>query len=88
MDLSARSLDIKRRVISNLLKGGLYPYTACYLDDFSHHFSSIGVIGMNEAGLNASWLKAGMEAEQTRQFAVAVLNHMREKLVEYQRTVP
>ena len=84
MDVSARSLDIKRRVVGNLLKGGLYPYTACYLEDFSHHFSSIGIIGMNEAGLNASWLKAGMESEQTRRFAEDVLNHMREKLVGYQ----
>ena len=64
--------------MGNLLKGGLYPYTACYLEDFSHHFSSIGIIGMNEAGLNASWLKAGMESEQTRRFAEDVLNHMRE----------
>lgn len=53
MDLAARSLSIKRKVISTLLKNGLYPYTACYLTDFDNHFSSIGVIGMNEAGLNA-----------------------------------
>lgn len=84
MDLAARSLSIKRRVISNLLKNGLYPYTACYLTDFDNHFSSIGVIGMNEAGLNAPWLKAGLEAEETRSFAVSVLDHMREKLVGYQ----
>ena len=84
MDLAARSLDTKRRVVSNLLKNGLYPYTACYLSDFDSHFSSIGVIGMNEAGLNAPWLRAGMESEKTRQFAVSVLNHMREKLIGYQ----
>lgn len=84
MDLAARSLNIKRKVISTLLKSGLYPYTACYLSDFDNHFSSIGVIGMNEAGLNAPWLKAGMESEKTKQFAASVLNHMRDRLVEYQ----
>mgnify|MGYP000296916200 FL=1 len=84
MDLAARSLSIKRNVISTLLKNGLYPYTACYLTDFDNHFSSIGVIGMNEAGLNAPWLKAGLESEETKKFAVSVLNHMREKLIGYQ----
>lgn len=84
MDLAARSLSIKRNVISTLLKNGLYPYTACYLTDFDNHFSSIGVIGMNEAGLNAQWLKAGLESEETKKFAVSVLNHMREKLIGYQ----
>ena len=84
MDLAARSLDIKRRVVTTLLKNGLYPYTACYLSDFDNHYSSIGVIGMNEAGLNAPWLKAGMESEKTKQFAVSLLNHMREKLLGYQ----
>lgn len=84
MDLAARSLSIKRKVISTLLKNGLYPYTACYLTDFDNHFSSIGVIGMNEAGLNAPWLKAGLEFEETKKFAVSVLNHMREKLIGYQ----
>ena len=84
MDLAARSLSIKRKVISTLLKNGLYPYTACYLTDFDNHFSSIGVIGMNEAGLNAPWLKAGLESGETKKFAVSVLNHMREKLIGYQ----
>ena len=84
MDLAARSLSIKRNVISTLLKNGLYPYTACYLTDFDNHFSSIGVIGMNEAGLNARWLKAGLESGETKKFAVSVLNHMREKLIGYQ----
>ena len=72
MDLAARSLDIKRKVVTALLKSGLYPYTACYLSDFDNHFSSIGVIGMNEAGINAPWLNAGMESEQTRKFAVEI----------------
>lgn len=84
MDVAAKSLRTKREVISNLMKNGLYPYTACYLDNFDRHFSSIGVIGMNEAGLNAPWLKAGLESEETQRFAEEVLNHMRERLVGYQ----
>lgn len=84
MDIAARSLSIKRKVISTLLKNGLYPYTACYLSDFDNHFSSIGVLGMNEAGLNAPWLKAGMQSEDTRQFAASILRHMRDRLVQYQ----
>ncbi len=83
-DLAARSLDIKRDVIARLLKNGLYPYTACYLENFDNHFSSIGIIGMNEAGLNAPWLKAGMESEKTRCFAADVLAHLKDKLIGYQ----
>lgn len=83
-DIAARSLKIKRDVITRLLKNGLYPYTACYLENFDNHFSSIGIIGMNEAGLNAQWLKAGMESEKTRCFAADVLKHLKEKLIGYQ----
>lgn len=84
-DIAARSLKIKQDVITKLLKNGLYPYTACYLENFENHFSSIGIIGMNEAGLNASWMKAGMESEKTRKFAVDVLNHLKERLISYQQ---
>ncbi|ADL05419.1 ribonucleoside triphosphate reductase [Lacrimispora saccharolytica] len=83
-DIAARSLKIKRDVIGRLLKNGLYPYTACYLETLENHFSSIGIIGMNEAGLNASWLKAGMDSRRTRDFAADVLNHLKKKLIGYQ----
>lgn len=83
-DIAARSLKIKRDVISRLLMSGLYPYTACYLENFDHHFSSIGVVGMNEAGLNAKWLKQGMESEETKKFAERILSHLKEKLIGYQ----
>lgn len=83
-DIAARSLKIKRDVITRLMKNGLYPYTACYLESFKNYFSSIGVIGMNEAGLNASWLNVGMESEKAKDFAVSVLKHLREKLIGYQ----
>lgn len=84
MDISARSLKIKRDVITKLLDEGLYPYTKRYLGSFDNHFSTIGLIGMNEAGLNANWLRKDLTHPQTQQFAKDVLNHMRERLVKYQ----
>ncbi|MDE7267827.1 MAG: ribonucleoside triphosphate reductase [Lachnospiraceae bacterium] len=84
MDLSARSLKIKRNVISKLLEEGLYPYTKRYLGSFENHFSTIGVIGMNEAGLNANWLKKDLSHKEAQDFAKEVLNHMRERLSDYQ----
>ncbi len=84
MDVSARSLKIKRTVISKLLDSGLYPYTRRYLGTFNNHFSTIGLVGMNEAGLNAKWLRADLTHEKTQAFAKDVLNHMRERLSDYQ----
>ena len=84
MDVSARSLHIKREVIGKLLDEGLYPYTKRYLGSFDNHFSTIGLVGMNEAGLNARWLRADMADEKTQKFTKDVLNHMRERLSDYQ----
>ena len=84
MDVAARSLKIKRDVITKLLDEGLYPYTKRYLGSFENHFSTIGLIGMNEAGLNANWLRKDLTHEETQQFAKDVLNHMRDRLVKYQ----
>lgn len=84
MDISARSLKIKRNVISRLLEEGLYPYTKRYLGRFDNHFSTIGLIGMNEAGLNAKWLRKDLSHKEAQQFAKDVLNHMRERLSDYQ----
>ena len=84
MDISARSLHIKREVIGKLLDEGLYPYTKRYLGSFDNHFSTIGLVGMNEAGLNARWLKCDMTDVRTQEFTKRVLNHMRERLVMYQ----
>ncbi|MGN0276805.1 MAG: ribonucleoside triphosphate reductase [Hominisplanchenecus sp.] len=84
MDISARSLKIKREVISKLLEEGLYPYTKRYLGTFNNHFSTIGMIGMNEAGLNAAWLRKDLTHVETQEFAKEVLNHMRDRLVLYQ----
>ena len=84
MDIAARSLKIKRTVITKLLNEGLYPYTKYYLGTFDNHFSTIGLVGMNEAGLNANWIKADMTTEKCQQFTKDVLNHMRERLSDYQ----
>ena len=84
MDVSARSLKIKRGVISKLLQEGLYPYTHRYLGSFDNHFSTIGLVGMNEAGLNANWLRGDLTTERVQKFAQDVLNHMRERLSDYQ----
>ncbi len=84
MDISARSLKTKRTVITKLLEQGLYPYTKRYLGTFNNHFSTIGLIGMNEAGLNAKWLKADLTDERVQRFTIDVLNHMRERLSDYQ----
>ena len=84
MDIAARSLKIKRGVISKLLEEGLYPYTRRYLGSFDNHFSTIGLIGMNEVGLNANWLRADMTHKETQEFTKEVLNHMRNRLSDYQ----
>ncbi len=84
MDLAARSLKVKRQVITKLLEEGLYPYTKHYLGTFSNHFSTIGLVGMNEVGLNARWLGKDMTDPETQKFSVKVLNHMRDRLGDYQ----
>ena len=84
MDIAARSLHTKRQVINKLLDQGLYPYTKRYLGSFSNHFSTIGLIGMNEVGLNANWIQADMTNPKTVEFSKDVLNHMRNRLSDYQ----
>jgi len=84
MDISARSLKTKRNTITALLDAGLYPYTKRYLGTFNNHFSTIGLVGMNEACLNARWIKEDLTHEKAQQFTKEVLNHMREKLSDYQ----
>ncbi|MDM8213354.1 ribonucleoside triphosphate reductase [Enterococcus hirae] len=84
MDIAARSLKIKRNVITRLLEEGLYPYTKAYLGTLDNHFSTIGLIGMNEAALNAPWLQTDLGDPQAQAFAKEVLNHMRERLADYQ----
>ena len=84
MDVAARSLKTKRTVITKLLNEGLYPYTKHYLGSFDNHFSTIGLVGMNEACLNAPWLRKDLTDAESQQFTKDVLNHMRERLSDYQ----
>ena len=84
MDIAARSLKTKRTTITQLLNSGLYPYTKHYLGTFENHFSTIGLVGMNEVGLNAKWLGKDLTDPDTQKFTQNVLNHMRERLSDYQ----
>ena len=84
MDLSARSLKIKRDTISKLMEDGLYPYTKHYLGSFDNHFSTIGLVGGNEMCLNAKWLGEDLSHEESKNFMIKVLNHMRTRLSDYQ----
>lgn len=84
MDIAARSLKTKRTVITKLLDAGLYPYTKHYLGTFNNHFSTIGLVGMNECCLNCKWIKKDLTDKKAEDFSVAVLNHMRNRLVVYQ----
>lgn len=84
MDVAARSLSIKRKTVGALLEAGLYPYTKHYLGSFDNHFSTIGLVGMNEACLNARWIKKDLTNEVAQKFTMDVLNHMRERLSDYQ----
>ncbi|MBQ8142579.1 MAG: ribonucleoside triphosphate reductase [Bacilli bacterium] len=84
MDIAARSLDIKRKVITKLLDQGMYPYTKRYLGSFKNHFSTIGLVGMEECLLNAKWCDSDLTSEKGRLQAEEILKHMREKLSDYQ----
>lgn len=84
MDIAARSLKIKRNVITKLLNEGLYPYTKRYLGTFENHFSTIGLVGMNEACLNAKWIGTDLTHKEAQEFTKKTLNFMRDKLSDYQ----
>lgn len=84
MDIAARSLSVKRSVVSKLLDEGLYPYTRRYLGGFTNHFSTIGLIGMNEATQNAKWIHADLSSNEAQQFGLRTLDFMRNKLSDYQ----
>ncbi|MBQ6734113.1 MAG: ribonucleoside triphosphate reductase [Lachnospiraceae bacterium] len=84
MDIAARSLSVKRKVVTRLMDEGLYPYTKRYLGSFDNHFSTIGIVGMNEAILNAKFLDGDITTDAGHDFAKEVLEHMRERLSDYQ----
>ncbi len=82
MDLARDSLETKREIISKLMSSNLFPYTKRYLRHWDNHFSTIGCIGMNESMRN--FFGSDLCAEESRQFAVEILDHMRDRLVTYQ----
>ncbi|MDK2897459.1 MAG: hypothetical protein PWP04_1579 [Candidatus Atribacteria bacterium] len=82
MNLAKTALEIKRKVIERNMKNGLLPYTKRYLGTFRNHFSTIGLIGMNEACLN--FLGVPVAHPQGKAFAMQVLNFMRECLSNFQ----
>ena len=82
MDLAAESLTIKRKVINRLMENGLFPYTRRYLKHLNNHFSTIGICGMNECLLN--FLGADITLPEGKQFALEVLDYMRDRLADYQ----
>jgi ribonucleoside-triphosphate reductase len=84
MELSSRSLETKRAVVEKLNSEGLYPYTRRYLKNFDNHFSTIGLIGMNEACLNARWIGRSIVDNEGYQFSLRVLDFMRSKMVSFQ----
>lgn len=84
MNIAKRSLETKRKVVEKLNKAGLFPYTKRYLKDFNNHFSTIGLVGMNESTLNAKWIKKPIYEEEAYNFAQKVLDFMRTKLGEFQ----
>jgi len=90
MDLAARSLETKRKLLERLTDQGLYPYARFYLRDvkartgkhWANHFSTIGLLGMEEACRNL--LGCGLADAPGREFGLRVLSHMRERLLRYQ----
>ena len=84
MNIAARSLKVKRNVITKLLDAGLYPYTKRYLGTFNNHFSTIGLVGMNECCLNAKWLRKDLTNKEAQEVTKTTLNFMRNKLSDYQ----
>lgn len=85
MDIAARSLETKRKVLTAYYNAGLYPYTKAYLPDaYKNHFSTIGIVGMNEACLNANWINRNITDAKAHAWANKVLDFMREKLSDFQ----
>ncbi|MBC7218919.1 MAG: ribonucleoside triphosphate reductase [Hadesarchaea archaeon] len=82
MELAKRSLEIKREIVEKNMNNGLLPFTKRYLGNLNQHFSTIGLVGMNEALLNL--FDQDITTDQGKEFAVRVLKHMRQRLVEFQ----
>ena len=82
MRMAMESLEIKRKVVQKHLEGDLLPYTKTYLPNLEHHFSTIGLVGMNECCLN--FLGCSICAPEGAEFSREVLVHMAEKIKDFQ----
>ena len=84
MDLAKESLCTKRKVIQKLYDGGLFPYTRRYLKTLTNHFNTIGLCGMNECCQNFLGKEYDISTPKGKTFAENVLQHMRERMQDYQ----
>lgn len=73
-DVAIRSFEVKRQVLNQLLEAGLYPYTKAYISDFNNYYGTLGVVGMNEACINAKWLQKDLMDGDAQNFVQEVLN--------------
>lgn len=85
LNVCARSLHVKRQVLNQFLNRGLYPYTKQYLGTFDNHFSTIGIIGMEEMLMLLNWIDGDMTSESGIFFSKKVFTFIKEKLVVYQK---
>ncbi|MBU2474608.1 ribonucleoside triphosphate reductase, partial [Patescibacteria group bacterium] len=94
MQIAKESLEMKRDILEKFTDNGLYPYARHYLTGvkkrfngyWNNHFATIGIIGMNEALLNFDLIKNNVATKQGKQFAVEVMDYMRNKMIDYQNT--
>lgn len=84
MEVAKRSLEIKRKIVSKFMDEGLYPYAKRYLGNFNTHFSTVGLVGLNECSLNAKWVRENLINDNGRSFGEKVLEFMREKIADFQ----
>ncbi len=91
MEVAKETLEVKREFVENLTNDGLYPYSKFYLDSikarrgqyWANHFSTIGIVGMNEALLN--FIGKDITTKEGQKFANEVLEHMRDKMIKFQK---
>jgi len=86
MDLASESLELKRKVIQRHMDEGLFPYTKRYLGTLKNHFSTIGINGVNECIRNFSGGFEDITTPWGKEFAVRLLDHMRERMTQYQES--
>lgn len=79
-DVAIRSFHVKRQVLNQLLDAGLFPYTKQYISNFNAYYGTLGIVGMNEACINASWLSKDLMDKDAQNFALDVLSFLNQKI--------